>query len=117
MGAQTLGRLPAGYHSRSASTCRWPGTCVQDIADMKLVHMSSKLDMDDADTLSGLKVENDDVLCLCYRNTPADGMPLAACAHIWCKCARMQVCAHACMSPHWMALCLKNAGPAEPLLQ
>lgn len=49
------------------------GSRMQDIGDMKLVHMTNRTDMDDADTVSGLKVENDDVLGLCYRRENAEG--------------------------------------------
>ena len=40
---------------------------------MKLVRLSNGLDMDDAKHLSDLKIENDEVVALCYKKDSAEG--------------------------------------------
>jgi hypothetical protein len=47
----------------------------QDPADMKLVKVSTGGDLDDARTLADLKIQNDDVLGLCFKTEASGGAP------------------------------------------
>jgi hypothetical protein len=65
--------LLAGNTSKLA---HWPlRYAFQDPEDMKLVLVSTGVELDDAKLLSDLKVQNDDVVGLCYKKEAVEGMP------------------------------------------
>lgn len=45
---------------------------------MKLVLVSTGVELDDAKLLSDLKVQNDDVVGLCYKKEAVEGMPVVS---------------------------------------
>jgi hypothetical protein len=63
---------------------------------MKLVVKSTGAELEDAKTLSDLKVQNDDVIGLCYRKAAGDGAPMRLLVPVqlpqMCLCALLHMC-------------------------
>lgn len=72
--------------------------------EMKLVLMSNQVELEDAKRLADLKVQNDDIIALCYRKQSAEG----ASGQLLCLCMSAQ--AHA---PHTLG----TASAPPPLCQ
>lgn len=51
---------------------------LQDPLDMKLVHVLTGQELEDSRSLSDLKVQNDEVLGLCFKKDTSAGMCLLA---------------------------------------
>ena len=65
---------------------------LQDPLDMKLVHVPTGQELEDSRTLSDLKVQNDEVLGLCFKKETSAGMSVMqgspqSMMAIGCSCA------------------------------